>query len=273
MGPWNTQDAQRLAEREKWLRFYNSARVNFLLILVFTVLNIILRLTESGVYFLFSAAMPTYFVDVAMDLGGGKAVLTVALMFAALSLVFYLIAFIFSKKPRLGWMIAGTLVLLLDTLILAVGYVLTSVLIDLFFHIYLFVSQVLGLIAAIHLARLPEEGASMGASVPPVGQTEGVSDIPNSPVLRAADLSARARVLLSAEVNGHGVIYRRVKRTNELVIDGNVYGEYIALAEMPHELSAVIDGHVYAVGLVSGFVGKSYLSVDGNVVLQKTRWI
>ena len=109
----------------------------------------------------------------------------------------------------------------------------------------------------------------MGASVPPVGQTEGVSDIPNSPVLRAADLSARARVFISADVNGHHVIYRRVKRTNELVIDGNVYDEYTAAIEKPHYLAATLGGHVIAAGCDGA---RSYICLDGEIVAKKLRW-
>ena len=276
MEQMNKQSPMQNAEAAKWLRRYTSARVNFLIIFVLTLLNIVLRLTDGGIYFPFSAAMPDLFVDVAIQLGGGSARIAVAVVFALVLAVFYLLAFLFTKKPSLGWMIAALPVMVVDLLILLFSYEIVSVLIDLAFHIYIIVAQVLGLIATVRVSGMPEMPAGDGTlnSFVEVTGTESVpSDAPNSPVLRAADMSVRAKELLSVEVNGHSVLYRRVKRTNELVIDGNVYGEYTALAEMPHELCAVIDGHVYAVGLVSGLVGKSYAAVDGTVVAQKTRWI
>ena len=62
-----------------------------------------------------------------------------------------------------------------------------------------------------------------------------------------------------------------MKRTNELVIDGDVYGEYTALFEKVHMLTAIIDGHTLAVGYDGA--ASSYLSVDGNVAATKIRII
>ncbi len=270
----NTKNRERADEVTVWARFYAAARANFLLVFVLTILNMVLRLTGNGLYFPFSASLPTYFIDFAISLGGHPILLAIAVVLGAIPLVFYLIAFLFSKKMRLGWMIAGIVVSVLDTLVLVLGYVLSSVLIDLLFHLWIFGSQVLGLVAAIYLSHLAKALPPPDAPVLPDTQTEEAEgEMPNSPVLRPADMSVRARKLLSAELNGHQVLYRRVKRTNELVIDGNVYGEYVAFAEMPHELCAVVDGHVYAVGLIMGVATKSYLAVDGNVVMQKTRLI
>ena len=62
-------------------------------------------------------------------------------------------------------------------------------------------------------------------------------------MLRWADMDVKARELLRADAQGYQIVYRRVKRTNELVINGKVYDEYVALMESPHTLSAVVDGH------------------------------
>ena len=70
---------------------------------------------------------------------------------------------------------------------------------------------------------------------------------------------------------GHYVVYRRVKKTNELVIDLYVYDEIEILVECAHSLEARIDGHLIVVGFDG--VSHSYLSVDGEIVAKKLRLI
>lgn len=89
--------------------------------------------------------------------------------------------------------------------------------------------------------------------------------------LRRADMTVRYRTLLSATVMGHTVLYRRVKRTNELVIDGYVYDEYIALCEFPHCLNAVKDGHLIQAGI--DITCHSYIALDGQIVCEKLRLV
>ena len=81
----------------------------------------------------------------------------------------------------------------------------------------------------------------------------------------------KSKTLLEADVLGHKVLYRRVKKTNELVIDGRVYDEYVATFEFQHELAAIIDGHE----ITAGFDGKisSFITLDGQTVAKKTRLI
>jgi hypothetical protein len=88
--------------------------------------------------------------------------------------------------------------------------------------------------------------------------------------LRRADMEQKHRILLKAEFEGHTVVYRRVKKVNELVIDGFVYDEMELGIEPAHSLSARIDGKLYEVG----YDGKSssYFNVDGTRKAKKTRW-
>lgn len=89
--------------------------------------------------------------------------------------------------------------------------------------------------------------------------------------MRVADTTVKSRTLLETDVHGHAVCYRRVKRTNELVIDGNVYDEIEMLMETAHALHATVDGHEIVVGYDG--VSKSYVKVDGVVVGTKLRLI
>ena len=90
-------------------------------------------------------------------------------------------------------------------------------------------------------------------------------------MLRLADTEVKSRTLLEFKAFDRSIVYRRVKRVNELVIDGKVYDEYVALFERSHMLTANIDGHAIAVGFDS--VGFSYATVDGMVVAKKTRLV
>jgi hypothetical protein len=95
------------------------------------------------------------------------------------------------------------------------------------------------------------------------------SVIQNSPVLRFADEDVKARILLEAEWRSHKITYRRVKRVNELVVDGRVYDEYTALVEIAHTLCGCVDGHT----IEAGYDGKvySFITVDGEIIAKKVR--
>ena len=90
----------------------------------------------------------------------------------------------------------------------------------------------------------------------------------NSIPLRMADLDAKAKIFLEAEQDGFRVVYRRVKKVNELVINGNVYDEYEALIEVPHSLVANILGCEIEAGY-DGF--NSFIKVDGKIIKKKIR--
>ena len=84
-------------------------------------------------------------------------------------------------------------------------------------------------------------------------------------------MTVKARVLLETDIYNYNIIFRRVKKVNELVINGNVYAEYIATLEMPHELCARVGEHKIAVGMDNA--SHSYISVDGEIVKRKMRWV
>ena len=93
--------------------------------------------------------------------------------------------------------------------------------------------------------------------------------VQDSTPLRSMDRDAKSRVLAEAELGGHKICYRRVKKVNELVVDGMVYDEYVATLEMRHELYARVGGHDICVGYDSA---RSYIFVDGNQLVSKMRW-
>ena len=95
----------------------------------------------------------------------------------------------------------------------------------------------------------------------------GKTDTP----LRTAAKDVKCRILLEQAVGTYRICYRRVGKTNELVVNGMVYDEMTATIESEHELTATVDGHVIRVGLDN--TNHSYVTFDGETVAKKIRWI
>ncbi len=171
----NQSAAMQVSERQLLENKYLSARGNILLVVVFTVINIILLVTNSSTYFLFSAYIPFALVDLGMFFCGmyptefyddilaemqflPKEVFWVTLAIAIVILVFYVICWVFSKKFKAGWLITALVFFSIDTLALFLinGFVIDSV-IDYLIHAWVIFSFANGLVAHSKLKKLPDE--------------------------------------------------------------------------------------------------------------------
>lgn len=83
--------------------------------------------------------------------------------------------------------------------------------------------------------------------------------------------SGRARILLEAQKGEYNICYRRIKCTNELVINGEVYDEIKAVIEFKHSLCAIVDGNKIEAGYTAD--DHSYISFNGRRIAKKKRWI
>ncbi len=264
---------------------YNATRTNLLIVIIATFINVVLALISADVYFLFSATVPyllaflpmfmcgmyppeLYEGDLALIEPWPVEILYVAVAVAFVIIALYVLAFFLSKNGKVGWLIFALVLFCIDTLALF-GYfgIDITMAFDYLFHVWIIVMLVSGIRAHYALKALPAEEPAVSDF-----QTESGEMPENSTPLRYADMNVKARVLLSAEVNGKSIVYRRVKKTNELVINGQVYDEYVAFAEREHMLFAFLDGHTYEAGMLSG-VSKSFIAVDGQLVASKIRWI
>lgn len=273
-----------LSDRQALETRYKNSRANLLLVVVFTVINIVLLIAQSDTYFLFSAYIPYALVALGMLLCGmypseyyGQDFLSmeflspsVFIIFAVIALIItilYLISWFFSKNNKAGWLIFALVIFAVDTvgMFAFVGFELDSV-IDIVFHVWVIISLALGINACSKIKKMPADEVN----VPPIQQNEEwLESSMNSGIIRIADPNVKSRILLETSALGHTVTYRRVKRVNELVIDGKVYDEIEALVEFAHSLNAQIDGHLIEVG----FDGKiySYLKIDGQMIAKKLR--
>lgn len=242
-----------------------AARSNLLLMIILTVVNIILSLVSSDVILLFSATVPYFSVAVGTELGftaGG-------VIFALAILILYYLCWIFSKK-HYGWMIGALVMFIIDTLVMAVIYLAAqdfSGILDVVVHIWVLYYLIIGVKYGSQLKNMPADIEN--ESETQEFDTEQPATYNETAPIKSASYAEKFRILLEAEAVGHRICYRRVKRTNELVIDGYVYAEFEALVEAPHSLTAKIDNHDIEVGLDTS--SHSYIKIDGEIIKQKLR--
>lgn len=171
----NNTQSQQLSQREILTNKYMGARHNILLVVVFTLINIILLVTNSNSYFLFSAYIPYVAVDLGMALCGkypeeyyGGALdgieflndnfFVITLVFAAVCLVLYILSWILCKKPRIGWMIFALVFFCIDTAgMLWIAGISVDMIVDIVFHSWVIISLGGAVSAYFKLKKLPAE--------------------------------------------------------------------------------------------------------------------
>ena len=267
---------------------YKNARSNLLLVVIFTCINIALLVTNTDTYFLFSAFVPYYIAGLGMYLCGrfpeeyytqeelmegflDDRAFTIFIVIAVIFTLLYLLSWWLSHKNRGGFLIITLVFFAFDTILMFClnGFNLSSI-IDILFHGWVIFSLISGIVAHFRLKKLPEETECESEEVFEDAQpSEACETSHNSDVLRIADKEAKHKVLLQACAFSYDICYRRVGRTNELVINGNVYDEYTALMEMPHLLHAFVDGHLIEAGCNNQ--SQSFIRVDGEIVAKKLR--
>ena len=252
---------QNMTPRQLVQQKFQSSRNNLLLVIILTMVNIALLIGGSDTFLLFSASIP--YLAVALPVFAGEYELfLLGCVLAVIVLLLYFICWLLSKK-RPGWLIVALVAFILDTFALIVFYVWAeefSGVFDLLIHACVIYYLIVGFSSAKKLKTMPEDV---------------VEDLPlevgeNSAPLYRADEEAKHRVLLEYVHGTYRIVYRRVKHTNELVINGYVYDTYEAKMEFPHVLHAVIDGHQFEVGYSSG--SRSYIMIDGQKAIEKYRW-
>ena len=176
MGLFNknqNQQAQPFSQRQQMERRYASARMNLLWVVLFTAINIVLLVSNSYTYFLFSAFIPYAIVDYGMIVCGkypadfygdlsqyqffDTTVLVVLIAVAAVICVLYLLCWIFSKKRRVAWLIVGLVFFALDTVFMLLGGISADRILDIVFHGWVIISLTGGIIAHSKLKKLPAE--------------------------------------------------------------------------------------------------------------------
>ncbi len=168
----NNSRTPAIPERQRLENRYNASRGNLLLVIVFTLINIVLIFTKSYSYFLFSAFVPYVMVDEGWYWTGrypseyyedgvilsADSFLYTMIAIVAVVLVVYLLCWLFSNKNRVGWLITALVFFALDT-VFYVWYCGISVegIIDLLFHVWVLYYLISGIVAHYKLKKLPPE--------------------------------------------------------------------------------------------------------------------
>lgn len=150
-------------------RKYAMARNSLLMVLLFSVINVVAALANSDYYFLFSASVPylTALLGVGFAADLGNTVMIVMGVISVALLVPYLLSWIFSKK-KYGWLVVSLVYFVLDTVCMLLFLLLfgdfTSI-VDIVFHGWVIYEMVVGVKAGIALKTLPEDEEPELASV------------------------------------------------------------------------------------------------------------
>lgn len=151
-----------MSPREKCEKGYAAARYNLLGVIALTVLNIIMFLTGSESYFLFSATMPYQLVvigSVLVQEGAASAVLVVTIIVAALIIAAYLVCFFIGKKSVWG-MIVALILFAIDSvwfLFLAVSAFDSSLIINFVFQAWVLYYLIMAVVYHFKLKAMPCE--------------------------------------------------------------------------------------------------------------------
>lgn len=258
-----------MSTKEMVQQKYKTARNNLLLMLILTVVNIVLYVTGSDTMMLFSATVP-YFGIIIGSVSGSQAFLTFCICIAAAILILYLLCWILSKD-HYGWMTVALVLFIIDTLAMIgmyFGLGEISGILDVVIHVWVLYYLIIGVKYGKQLKNMSDEPVD-DIEMEQVAPSIDGEEVMHSPILRMADTTVKSRILLEADAAGHHICYRRVKRVNELVIDGYVYADVEMLMETAHALTAQMDGHVFQAGFDG--VAHSYIRVDGVQVARKLR--
>lgn len=260
------------------IKRYSSARADLLIMIVLTVVNIVLMFFGSETIMLFSAIIP-YSAVASCYVYAGSFIYGTTIAVVVIGL--YLLSWFMSKKDY-RWFILATVLFIIDTLYMIPFFDFSadfaSSIIDIGFHVLVLYYLIVGIVTGKSLKTLKDNN-DLGEGIAETSNTlltdtdrnEVVANNENSTYKRRAETDVKFRILAKAEYNGHSIILRRVKRINELIIDGYVYDEIEMLVETPHILSAKINGELIQAGMRYPSFG--FISVNGKEIAKKIRII
>lgn len=159
---------------------YVNARFSLLLVVAFTVINLLMRVAQNPAYWLFSANIPYFLTDIGMYFGGiyhnptegmlasgfgslGIGFFIAMLAVAILIVAAYFVMWLLSDKGGLGFMIAALSLFGADTLFMlllplfGLGDINVDFAFDIALHAYVLYALADGIAARMRLAKLPPD--------------------------------------------------------------------------------------------------------------------
>lgn len=146
---------------------YNSSRMNLLLMVILTVVNIVLFFTGAETMMLFSATIPYYAVAFGYYFPP-SGLATGLFVLAGILVLAYFLCWLLSKKNYV-WMIVALVLFVVDTVALAALYIWTkdfSGILDALIHIWVLYYLIVGVSSGAKMRNLPEEVEEAPAEEP-----------------------------------------------------------------------------------------------------------
>lgn len=143
MGLFNNQNNNQQLSLEQ--QRYNGARYNFLLLIGFTVINMIMLISNSNFYFLFSMRIPLVLTAAGIGLKqetGTAAFMILFLVLSVFIVLLYVPCYILSKRNPV-WILVAAILFSLDTLFFLYAMSVAfdaSMIIDALFHAFILFS-------------------------------------------------------------------------------------------------------------------------------------
>ncbi len=166
----NVPNTAPMSPREEVERKYKNCRANLLMVVLFTVFNLV---TYSFVsfYFPFSATIPCFPMIIAYSQNPEMAFvdLIIPIVIGIILTIPYLLCWVFSKK-RVGWMIPALVFFSFDSLFVVMITLLgiTNGIVDILFHAWVMFYLITGVIHGFKLKSMPED-----EPLPDLGAAEG----------------------------------------------------------------------------------------------------
>ena len=205
---FNNMNLDPRMERQALKNKYNSARVNLLMAVGFTVVNVLLLAFGGGSYFLFSMTVP-YVISMfgllfcgmmpdelykeiglegMMFLDEGFFYITLAI--SVLILALYVVCWFFSKKKSV-WLKIALGLFIVDTVAMILYYgIAVDAIMDILFHGYVIWILVSGILAEKKLRNMPEPEPIVEAEfteLPAEESTESETPVENAPAKEAPE--------------------------------------------------------------------------------------
>ena len=161
-------------ERSRLEMTARNSRHNLLLVVVFSLINVLMLALGGNMYFLFSASIPYILTDFAMYFCGrypdevytpeelesgeffGTGVFIAVIAVAIVCIAAYFVCWLLSKRFGIGWIIAALVAFVIDTASMFMFYGISmDSLFDIGFHAWVIISLTLGIVAHFKLKKLP----------------------------------------------------------------------------------------------------------------------
>ena len=266
---------------------FNSSRGNLLVVVILTTLNVILHLSGTDWFFLFSASFPmvvVIFGEVFTEASGNNLFLLLGASLAIISIAFFTACYLLTSKYR-SWIVVALVALSLDSLILL--WLLTvaeefgfSTVIEIAIRIWVMYYLVSGTRAWVALKKMPPvlEQDAVGEydvvdelyddELPSITEADKANEI-KTETQPIRPQSAGGKVLVSQRYNNLEIVVKNNPKTVELIINDMVYVEKKGLFTISFDLEAYVQN--IAVKAVMGMHtdAKVLLYIDGNLLAEK----